>query len=470
MVQGRQPAGLCGACIILAARMNNFRRTVREVVYVVKVADSTINSRLYEYKKTPSSVLTVNQFREFGLRVKPNTLPPAIWRREEKEERKRRREEVAAGADCADSAEALEDSGDSEPEAGPSTAPTRKSKRRKTNDGDSQEVALQGESSNISPRGSVDAAAFDGSNDNMLEHVAATEEEVEATGIAPDDLAYVLPKKKRGRPKKRSPVVIPPEELEIEEQIEGLIQQEIIDWEQKFKDVATSPEDSPHPLLRQSGWSAQQIARAELDRRDIEEVSTDPEIGDEYDDDPDIATCILGPEEVRIKERIWIMENAEWLREQQKKLLEAELDKARDLPKKPKQTRQRNRMGDGAVLEGQPAASAADAAHKMLKKRGKPFSNHINYDRLKELFPMGDTTSSPSGGGSGQGVSPANSQVVRTPPVIQAQDEDAEGEDDEEYEEPAQQQGGFWDDAEDLEAPYQSDPDEYGNDNYDETY
>src|SRR5215469_4464995 len=34
IITGRQPAALCGACLILAARMNNFRRTVREVVYV----------------------------------------------------------------------------------------------------------------------------------------------------------------------------------------------------------------------------------------------------------------------------------------------------------------------------------------------------------------------------------------------------------------------------------------------------
>ena len=91
MVQGRQPAGLCGACIIIAARMNNFRRTIREVVYVVKVADSTITSRLYEYKRTQSAALTVNQFREFGPRLKVKAQPPAIWRRAEKEERMEKR-------------------------------------------------------------------------------------------------------------------------------------------------------------------------------------------------------------------------------------------------------------------------------------------------------------------------------------------------------------------------------------------
>jgi transcription factor IIIB subunit 2 len=42
---GRRPAGICGACLLIAARMNGFRRTVREMIYVVKVADITITKR-----------------------------------------------------------------------------------------------------------------------------------------------------------------------------------------------------------------------------------------------------------------------------------------------------------------------------------------------------------------------------------------------------------------------------------------
>ncbi|KAI9824293.1 MAG: transcription factor TFIIIB subunit brf1 [Phylliscum demangeonii] len=67
MTTGRRPAGICGACLILAARMNNFRRTVREVVYVVKVADLTISKRLDEFKQTDSSGLTVEEFRVITL-------------------------------------------------------------------------------------------------------------------------------------------------------------------------------------------------------------------------------------------------------------------------------------------------------------------------------------------------------------------------------------------------------------------
>jgi len=42
---GRRPAGLCGAALFIASRMNNFRRSVREIVYFVKVSDATVKKR-----------------------------------------------------------------------------------------------------------------------------------------------------------------------------------------------------------------------------------------------------------------------------------------------------------------------------------------------------------------------------------------------------------------------------------------
>jgi transcription factor IIIB subunit 2 len=445
MVQGRQPAGLCGACIILAARMNNFRRTVREVVYVVKVADSTINSRLYEYKQTPSSVLTINQFREFGERLKVTTQPPAIWRREIKEGRKEKRK--AAGMER-DSAAALEESGNSETEAGTSTAPSRTSKRRTKNDSTSQQLASQDELSSAALAEGADVNDMDGNDEAVLASLDSAM--VDAAEGDPEDGAFIMPKK-RGRPKKRTPIVIAPEDLEIEQEIESELTHTIVNWEARFKEFV---DNENHPLLKGTAWTAQQMARAQLDRRDVP-VNISPDIGeDEFDDDPDVANCILGPEEVRRKELIWITENEEWLRAQQTKLLEAELEAAEDKPKKPKQKRKHHQMGDGSVLDGVPATSAAEAAHKMLKKRSKQFSNHINYDRLKELFPGGDMTSSPSGTGSGQGASPA----VQTPPVLQIQDEDAEGEEDDEYEQFHEEE------EDDLENQYMDDNENVGYD------
>ena len=460
MVQGRQPAGLCGACIIIAARMNNFRRTIREVVYVVKVADSTITSRLYEFKRTPSAVLSVDQFRQIGQQLKVKTQPPAVWRRAEKEERKEKRklaqEKVREGEDT-DTA-MTEQLGNSEPEAGPSTSPKRTSKRRKSNNGTSQAVTTSPAASRTQSGSPpiVDTDALDGNNDALVDSVASVAEQIEAgEGSDPD---FALPKKRGRRPKKRDPIVISPEDLEIEQDIESELTHVIKDWESIFKEFANN---ESHDLLKRTGWTAQEMTRAHTDSRDVP-VNLSPDIGeDEFEDDPDVANCILGPDEVRRKEAVWITENEDWLREQQKKMLEAELEAAQDKPKKPKQKRKHHQMGDGSVLEGQPAASPAEAAFKMLKKRAGGFSSSIDYDKINGLFSSRRSASSPSD--SGQGASPAASQVLRSPPTLQVTDADADahGEEDE---------GEEMQDAvseEDLDNQYMEDVDEGFGDDFD---
>ncbi|KAL4945444.1 hypothetical protein BDV06DRAFT_31103 [Aspergillus oleicola] len=81
MTTGRRPAGICGAALILAARMNNFRRTVREVVYVVKVTEITISQRLNEFGSTESGELTVDQFR--SVQLENSHDPPSFTRARE---------------------------------------------------------------------------------------------------------------------------------------------------------------------------------------------------------------------------------------------------------------------------------------------------------------------------------------------------------------------------------------------------
>ncbi|KAF1365352.1 BRF1-domain-containing protein [Lizonia empirigonia] len=435
MVQGRQPAGLCGACIILAARMNNFRRSVREVVYVVKVADSTINSRLYEYKRTPSSALTVNQFREVGHRLKVKTLPPAIWRRAEKEENKAKRKEREAALAEGITAEELEAM---EAESRSSTAPMRTSKRRKTNDEASQDSPAQlqtPDATQETPQEVVDVDALnEGNEDGLVDAIGSAF--AETNGDDPLDDNFVMPKKR-------------------EQEIEREIVKEVTEWETVFK--AFEGNDN-HEVLKRTGLTAKELADTLTPNRN---VSTLPDIGEEeFEDDPDVANCILNPDEVRLKERVWLTQNEDWLREQQAKLLAAELEAALDKPKKPKQKRKHHQMGDGSVLEGQPAVSAADAAHKMLKKRAKGFSNHINYDRLKELFPGGNADAASTPSGSGLGASPVPSQTANAPAAVEVQDEEGE----EEYAEEEHEVEEF-----DDPAQYRDDEDEgFGDDNYDD--
>lgn len=96
MTKGRRPAGICGAALLLAARMNNFRRSVEEVVQVVKIADSTVRKRLEEFKGTRSGELTVADFRSVWLEEEMD--PPAFVKGKEKEREEAEEEEESTSA------------------------------------------------------------------------------------------------------------------------------------------------------------------------------------------------------------------------------------------------------------------------------------------------------------------------------------------------------------------------------------
>lgn len=75
--EGRRPAGIAGACVLLAARMNNFRRSHEEIVALAHVGEDTLQKRLNEFKKTKSSSMSINEFRNTENKDIENTLPPA---------------------------------------------------------------------------------------------------------------------------------------------------------------------------------------------------------------------------------------------------------------------------------------------------------------------------------------------------------------------------------------------------------
>ncbi|CAO3622878.1 unnamed protein product [Mucor fragilis] len=76
ITSGRRPAGVCGACLLMAARMNGFRRTTKEMTYVVRVADVTIQKRLFEFNQTESAQLSVHDFRTLWLEKRAD--PPSF--------------------------------------------------------------------------------------------------------------------------------------------------------------------------------------------------------------------------------------------------------------------------------------------------------------------------------------------------------------------------------------------------------
>ncbi|EAR85509.1 transcription factor TFIIB repeat protein (macronuclear) [Tetrahymena thermophila SB210] len=64
MSHGRRPSSLCGAAILIAARMHGFKRTTSEVCKVVYVCEETLRKRLEEFKETDVAKLTREKFDE----------------------------------------------------------------------------------------------------------------------------------------------------------------------------------------------------------------------------------------------------------------------------------------------------------------------------------------------------------------------------------------------------------------------
>lgn len=338
MTTGRRPAGICGAALILAARMNNYRRTVREVVYVVKVTEITINQRLNEFSSTESGDLTVDQFRTVQLENAHD--PPAFSRaRNGKKPGRNKSKAPETAAEIEDDASEVTTS---EP---PSPA--------------------------IQPR-RVDADGF-AIPDLPVDPAIATAEEDRSIAAAVDEVvSEVGEEKANAKPKgsKRPPLPQPSAEQ--------------VASEDALEDEMTNYLAKDSSMVETAANPSQEHRKPISDNIEIDEA--------EFESDPEVRNCLLSSAEVEIKERIWVTENKEYLRTQQAKALKRALtDANRPGGRKPRK-RRRNRMGDVTYLEGEEgedgrssrASTPAEATRRMLEHRG--FSKKINYRLLDSLY------------------------------------------------------------------------------------
>jgi transcription factor IIIB subunit 2 len=363
IVSGRQPPALCGAALILAARMNNFRRSIREVVYVVRAGDATIHKRLEEFRRTKAGRLTVTQFREYGQRLRDQAEPPAVYfARERDEKKKRKRQEAESPGSASSFRQATapltpspsqqlrrDSDGFAIPDT-PSPHPRKRGRPRKTPP-----------TSTASPPSTVER-----SNDGP----EATQDAEETT------------KKRRRKPQPvPEPIVVTDEDLMLEDELE----QEIARFVERIDDNSVMEQVKTHT---ETVIAAEREARIRAGT--YRTISDEPELAEnEFDDDPEVANCLLTAEEIVVKERIWVTHNHDWLRQQQERILDQELEAA----KGKKQRKQQKRIeAKERTAHQTPASSAADASQRMLEKSGKrAFSRHINYEKLTKIYGTGNS-------------------------------------------------------------------------------
>jgi transcription factor IIIB subunit 2 len=358
MTTGRRPAGICGAALILAARMNNFRRTVREVVYVVKVTEVTINQRLNEFGSTDSGGLTVDQFRSVHLETAHD---PPSFNPKKKDGRKRKAKVLQTAAEIEES----------ETETDTDTQPTPPPAKQPRIDADGFAIP----DIPIDPAlTAIDPALTAGNYQITTEQnsVSSIEAELLAQSVLENEQEQTS---KKG--KKRQTIPEPtPEELASEEALENEMHQFLANGSNMVEAATTN-------RMAIASVTAAKPRAPISDNVEIE--------ASEFESDPEVANCLLSPAEVEIKERIWVHENRDYLRAQQAKALKQALSLGEDdgtTQKKPRK-RRKGRLGDVTYLQGEDgkgsrASTPAEATRLMLEQRG--YSKKINYKMLFDLY------------------------------------------------------------------------------------
>ncbi|KAM5448016.1 transcription factor TFIIIB subunit brf1 [Microsporum audouinii] len=400
MITGRRPAGICGAALILAARMNNFRRTVREVVYVVKVTELTIHQRLNEFKATESGGLTVDEFRSVQLETCHD--PPSFSHSKDKKAavqgKKRKATEIEGGADAGHDTPPVQ--------AEASTAHKQVSTRV-----DADGFAI--------PEIPIDPALLASGKNNESSGNSGMVEEPDLNSNG-----------KRIRPKgsKSAPYPEPTEselasESALEDEMTALLSSnsDLVASTTKPGATATNTETTKSTTTTDGNNESDRVVEPSADTdtasttpsKPQQPVSSDAEINPlEFDDDPEVQFCLLSPAEVEIKERIWVHENKDYLRTQQAKALrkalaEAGSDASRSGGHRPRK-RRKGRMGDvtylsgegknadGESVAGSRASTPAEATRLMLERRG--FSKKINYQLFEQMYGDDDEAANEEGG------------------------------------------------------------------------
>ncbi|XP_051813795.1 BRF1 RNA polymerase III transcription initiation factor subunit a isoform X1 [Acanthochromis polyacanthus] len=336
MHTGRRPAGLCGAALLVAARLHDFRRTIKEIISIVKVCEATLRKRLVEFEDTPTSQLTIEEFMKVDLDQECD--PPCFTAGLKKIKAQQLEMELRKKIDeVSDEIQEYQD-----------------------------EIDAELENSRPKLRGIYAAYTRDVPNSDMLSSSSksADGEELEDN----DELQAVA--KHFGR------------------DLEELTLEALIKLEQKRPE---EEEEEEEDVPRRKGPSLESIlgpmpSSATLGLRESINTCTEKENDGAADsgeldlsgiDDSEIELYLLNDKEVKIKTALWMAENSDYLKEQKEK--EAKIAKEKELGI----YKERKPRGPSRRRPPIRASTADEAIEKMLEQ--KKISSKINYDVLKDL-------------------------------------------------------------------------------------
>lgn len=289
ITSGRRPAGICGAALLIAARMNNFRRSVEEIVQVVKIADTTLRKRLVEFGQTPSGQLTLADFRTVWLEASCD--PPSYTKGKDAEE-VREREATERG-----------DSGPSGDKEGP-----QKAKKRKR--GASEPTAEPPASEPQNSRAPVDPVVL---NQGILAGIVGPPPATDTTvdSFADPNIDPVLLSEPSAS--QHGPPISDPLPSSSQHSVSNSIQPTHPalpgNEEPPSLDSAVLAEEVTSYL--NDGENAAVLAESE--QRDKALMDAPPADTFVDLDEEELDAFLLSPDEVKIKERVWIEMNRDYL-------------------------------------------------------------------------------------------------------------------------------------------------------------
>lgn len=404
LIRGRRPAGVAAAAVIIAARMNNFRRSKLEIVQLAKIAEETIQRRLDEFKDTRASILSVKDFRETNLETEG--FPPS-YTKHRLMERKLTELKEKYGEDAPEDLllnEELIQMADEIREL---------EEKKKLEVEEQRKKELEKSEIGVDVTETLDDPEFQ-----------RAAEEVEKGGVK-------LPAAKDGTDEEQN--VDMGDEAEQEKQSEGdtkatesdnedqdedeeaeVQQKALVDQGLEFK-APGFPYPFPGTTSLVSGSSSRSFDRVkhaedflrkfrenkEKEREMLRNAElnflSEPEIGTKWEskisdepyalndvDDDEIESLILTPSEVKLKEQVWMSLNAEYLIEEEKRKQKrkAEIAAGTYRPKK------RNRKKPQAPVEtNEVAPEDATAESKAVQMvNSKKFTKKLNYTAIGTLF------------------------------------------------------------------------------------
>lgn len=335
MHTGRRPSGLCGAALVVAARLHDFHRTVKDLVRIVKVCETTIRKRLSEFGDTPSSRLTLEEFMTIDLEEEQD--PPCF------KAARRKQKQAPGGKDSTLPGSILDQDSKKVEKATQEIAKLQKHIEKVLEE---RRKKVQGRFARFTKETSL----------SQQEEQTISEDFI--VGETLNTITDCLTEGSQGS----------------RDACEDVVCDAVQRREQTVTDEAATRTGRPTAAALGLKESIEECMRI---RDNVEAPEESGELDLEGLDDEELDSYIMTDAEVKLKTKFWTSHHAEYLKElkekEERKAQEMEENASKPEPKKRKRRKRPNLQ----------ANTAGEAIEKMLQE--KRISNKINYDVLRSL-------------------------------------------------------------------------------------